>query len=796
MPTYDYPRVSATQRDSGPTSIQGVSTAIAFFLGRAKRGPDKPLSFGSLGEFRKLFGSSWDDDSYLPESIDTYFRKAGNGATAWAFRALGSGGGSNLKAEVQLNGLGIGTQGGLTGTGGPWALANGDTFAGKVNGGGAVVVTVSAFAAAKTGAAATYAAVTAGHTLNVVIGGVTYPVTFAGTENTQALFLSAINAAIQGAAAFNAAGQVKLQTDIEGSAATGSIAASDADVLASLGLTVGAFTALGVSNVANIDAVTPAELDTLFETGYVGASSDATASTIHLYSDTVGGASSFQFSSGTGVAKIAGFDTAVHSGSGAGSQPAVTAVATGPGPDYHTISVRSTRKDTIIGSIANPISAGAVPTVKLDTLAASKVTIGDQISITDGVTTIRGVVSDIAGPNITFEATAPTSSGSLLANSSTKVTLETFDIFVMEAGAVVQGPYKDLRMSMLSVRNNFLNRVNTGAKAALIVLEDEAPTVGASSYDVRPVSVLTTGDYLAGGQVATTFTDADFIGDAAARSGIYATDLCTECTSAAAPGLSMAVQKALADYGAGKDNLQFLTACSVDVETDDPDQAVTKRNLLGANNLAAFYYPWPKIVSPDTGSPMAIPPQGYVLGTFGKIDRTRGLQKSPAGTKDAQLPGAIGLSYDIGDSDRKKLFAADINYIQADKKGIRLYGSRTLDQQSQLSQVHHARIFLYLRRSLYEGMEFVVHEPVDALTRSNAQSLGRSFLENEWRKGTLSGVTKAEAFACVCDLSNNDVAVQEAGRVVIDAGARVAPNTEFVDISVYRIRDEAQELDP
>lgn len=123
---------------------------------------------------------------------------------------------------------------------------------------------VTAVGATKTGAGATYAAVVAGHKLILVRPQDAAPVaivTFTGAENSQATFHAAINAQIGpvvggvvpgGAAlASNAAGQTRLTTTQLGAMSIGTTvsAASDADVLASLGLAAGAFVAPAAPSV-------------------------------------------------------------------------------------------------------------------------------------------------------------------------------------------------------------------------------------------------------------------------------------------------------------------------------------------------------------------------------------------------------------------------------------------------------------------------------------------------------------------------------------------------------------------
>lgn len=96
-----------------------------------------------------------------------------------------------------------------------------------------------------TGGVATYAAVTATHSLVLSINGVRTTVTFAGTENSQSLFHAALNAALPkntaGGYAQNSGGKTQLVTfGRDGEVSQAFVVSGDADVLVSLGLTAGA----------------------------------------------------------------------------------------------------------------------------------------------------------------------------------------------------------------------------------------------------------------------------------------------------------------------------------------------------------------------------------------------------------------------------------------------------------------------------------------------------------------------------------------------------------------------------
>lgn len=213
----------------------------------------------------------------------------------------------------------------------PVALANADTFVGKVDQQSvADTLTISATAASKTGSGATYAAVTAGHQIVIDLDGTQYDVVFTGSEASQATFHATINAVIAGfGLATNSSSQTKISTTHKGSSATGAIVSADSDVLASLGLTVAAFTA-GTGNVANVASVTAAEFAALLTSTFTGGTAGSTGTAVGTdrvtwATDTAGASpKGVQFTSGTGVAKIAGFDTSEHNGT-AGANVAIRA---------------------------------------------------------------------------------------------------------------------------------------------------------------------------------------------------------------------------------------------------------------------------------------------------------------------------------------------------------------------------------------------------------------------------------------------------------------------------------------
>lgn len=161
----------------------------------------------------------------------------------------------------------------------PVRLAHGDTLVVSVDRGSNATATFNAYARRLTGASGTHASVTAGQQLVLLVDGVQRAVAFAGSENSADLFAAAINVDIPGVYADVASGNVRITTDKKGTGAALSVHASSAvAVLSSLGFTSGqASSSLGSSNVADIEAVTAAEFESVVEGAVTGSAAGADA---------------------------------------------------------------------------------------------------------------------------------------------------------------------------------------------------------------------------------------------------------------------------------------------------------------------------------------------------------------------------------------------------------------------------------------------------------------------------------------------------------------------------------------
>ncbi len=81
MPEYLSPGVYVEEIETGPRSIEGVSTSTAGFLGETLRGPEAPRLVTGFEEFRRLYGGYLPvDQSTLPFAVDGFFKNGGQRA--------------------------------------------------------------------------------------------------------------------------------------------------------------------------------------------------------------------------------------------------------------------------------------------------------------------------------------------------------------------------------------------------------------------------------------------------------------------------------------------------------------------------------------------------------------------------------------------------------------------------------------------------------------------------------------------------------------------------------------------
>jgi uncharacterized protein len=218
-------------------------------------------------------------------------------------------------------------------------------------------------------------------------------------------------------------------------------------------------------------------------------------------------------------------------------------------------------------------------------------------------------------------------------------------------------------------------------------------------------------------------------------------------------------------------------------------------NSLG---FGALYYPWvlvppapPGGIAPPPVAPpnVLVPPSGHIAGLYARIDNSRGVHKAPAGT-EANLHGTIGVERVLGDTEQGLLNLAPygINVIRVFRGGQPIvWGARTnavAAGNTNWQYVNVRRLFLFLERSISEGIRFAIFEPNNIELWGQLKRSITAFLTRVWRDGALFGATAKDAFYVRIDDALNPPDQMALGYLTVEIGVRPAYPAEFVIVRI------------
>lgn len=228
-----------------------------------------------------------------------------------------------------------------------------------------------------------------------------------------------------------------------------------------------------------------------------------------------------------------------------------------------------------------------------------------------------------------------------------------------------------------------------------------------------------------------------------------------------------------------------------DMRADDDsveDAKAFRDGINPPNSYGAVYLPWVKAVDPTgrSAEPILLPPSGFVAGIYARTDARRGVWKAPAGI-EASLGGAVGLKVNFTDVEQGNLNASprNINVIrQFPSAGIVLWGTRTVTSDAEWSYIPVRRMAIFLRVSIYRGIQWAVFEPNDEGLWSDLRLNIGSFMMNLFRQGAFQGSSPSQAFFVKCDGETTTQADIDSGIVNVLVGFAPLKPAEFVVVKI------------
>jgi phage tail sheath protein FI len=207
-------------------------------------------------------------------------------------------------------------------------------------------------------------------------------------------------------------------------------------------------------------------------------------------------------------------------------------------------------------------------------------------------------------------------------------------------------------------------------------------------------------------------------------------------------------------------------------------------NLKFDTTFGALYHPWIWVYDPVTRDDQLIAPTGHMAGIIARTDIEQGVFKAPA---NAVVVGAKDLASPLPKAIQDLLNPIGVNCIRdfrSDRRGIRLWGARTMSSDPEWKYINVRRLFLYVEESIDEGTQWVVFEPNNEVTWGRVQRSISNFLMTIWRAGGLFGSKPEEAFFVRCDRTTMDEDDILNGRLVCQIGICPVRPAEFV---IFRI---------
>ncbi|WP_231119340.1 phage tail sheath subtilisin-like domain-containing protein [Rhodovulum sp. MB263] len=221
-----------------------------------------------------------------------------------------------------------------------------------------------------------------------------------------------------------------------------------------------------------------------------------------------------------------------------------------------------------------------------------------------------------------------------------------------------------------------------------------------------------------------------------------------------------------------------------------PSSATAKAVRPSSIDCGACYAPWLLMQDPlKPGERVLAPPSGHVAGIYARVDATRGVHKAPA---NELVLAAIDAERRITRQQQELLNPRGVNAIRFMGGGLKVWGARTLSEDSLNRYVPVVRLVLMIRESIEQGTGWVVFEPNSYPLWEAIKLDVRAFMTRLWRSGALVGRTPDEAFFVKCDEETNPPEIRDAGRVETLIGFAPVRPAEFVIFRLAQVTAGAE----
>lgn len=721
-------------------SVVAQPTAVLGMVGITERGPvGSAALYSSFEEWTTVFGGA------TTESLDTYAAVTGffeeGGQFLYFVRTVhytdisDANSQTAVKAYVDIStSASAPTSASTTGSNtAPFLMANGQTLIVDVDGAGAVTATFNATAGSRTSGNTEPFALTDGNTLLVAVdGGGAQTVTFDTAEfgaigAATALEVAAvINAEVTGVSATVSVGAVVITSDTLGTSSSVEITGgTDAAALAFPGgAGAGTGDISGAGSIADITAVTVAEIKAGVEATIAGLTINDVGGAAQIVSNTTGAASTIQVTAASTADAVLGFTNATFSGTTGAATPTLRVSGRYFGAYANDFSV-------VVGAATN----GEASQFNLD-VVESGVTVESFANVSMDDTSAAFVETAVnASPGVGSQYLAATDLDAGLGTPTLdRPANGTYNVNTTIAGDSGLAGLADTDFIGNSAGETGLRAFDT-VDALTILAIPARPTAAVANAMITYAEVTRNGRMLAIIDCPAQQTAAEVI--------TYVD------TTASIGGLS--------EYGAIYwPHVEILNP-SVETFGADPLYVPPSGHIAGV------------MARTDSSAP-------------------GGVYRQPAGVVNGQLRTIIGFeklpgkaapeSFD--ENKRDLVFPKLINPLD-NQGGVRnIDGARTLKADSNFPSVGERRGVSFIEFSLKNALEFVRHQNNTPELREEVERIVENFLLNQMRFGAFRSRNPSEAFFVDFGPGLNPDAVVFAGQLIGRIGLATNKPAEFV----------------
>jgi phage tail sheath protein FI len=213
-----------------------------------------------------------------------------------------------------------------------------------------------------------------------------------------------------------------------------------------------------------------------------------------------------------------------------------------------------------------------------------------------------------------------------------------------------------------------------------------------------------------------------------------------------------------------------------------------------AGDFGAVYFPWvyaPDPIGSGRNPRILLPPSGFMAGIYARIDNSRGIFKAPAGT-EAGVAGVLAPYVIVSDTEQDQLNPISVNVLRSvPGSGLVVWGARTIGSDASWRYVPVRRMAIFLRASLYYGIQWAVFEPNDEPLWSSLRLNIRAFMLTQFRAGAFQGSTPDAAFFVLCDSTTTTQQDIDNGVVNILVGFAPLKPAEFIVLKLSQIVNQS-----